>query len=261
MTKFQATEDALASVSDDGIVTGIYSPEGLFYRAVFEDNVDLMKKLLPLIDKNIVVNHDFDGKQLFSRGTNEILKEVGFEIYNKLVTRFESQEKFTEVLISNKWDKVKKYLDVNRGEIFCSRSVLLIQRYSIGTDIVSRLVFLIYSKKPEAINIVKSYYTKVGTVAKEILMRAMIQTGGEEGVVWMSQYLPEIFIFNRDLYQNSNINDPTQFRSDFYNPLIDAYFGGNLNLINRFKKLGYDNEEIQKFYSLSLVIGKGSQIL
>lgn len=233
LSKFEITEEAIASI-DDGLVSGIYSPEKVFYLAMFENKSDLMKKILPEIDLSLFRNYSYGRSyNILSQETCRLLKG---SLFNKfLVSNLDDhdpefiQEKFDHAIVSEDWDEVRKYLNMEQKELFHFR-----------------MFVLVYSKKSGAMNIVKFYYPKLSKTFQHLLIRAVIQTGREEEVTWMSQYIPEFFTFDEDRHLQTETENPTWPEIDDYNPLVDAYFGGNLNIVNKFKKLGYDSEELNK---------------
>ena len=213
----------------------------LYQRASSENNLNLMNKLLPHIDRDFVppmIDSSFLMSLQVYRGLYGIIPRptdrfFAFELdYDD---EKDVQQYFIEAVIFNKWDQIHQFLETK------------------PLSFLYRLYSLIYCKKPEAFEIVKSYYPKLDKSSQIFLLRATIQTGREEETDWMGKFVPEFFTFNDNFYP-SLAEDPTWAtvnRHEWltlkdYNPLTDAYFGSNLNLIQRFKDLGYDSEKIRK---------------
>lgn len=250
LSKFEVIEESLATI-DQGIVSGIYTPEKLFYLAVRQNNTELMKKLLPLINpkliKKIEIDHSFILMNSETRQLGEMVnlfsESTEYSRYYYIKTENSStkrQQDFIDILADENWNKIIDYLPTEYPNIL---------RF--------RLICLIYSKKPEAMVIVKSYFQKLPKEDQPDLLRAVIQTGREEETDWMSQFLSEYLGEFNQKFQSSTISGCYYYpiRTDKpyrnYNLLKDAYLGGNINLINRFEKLGYS---INRNDALNLII-------
>ena len=238
LSKFESTEEALASI-DNGLVSGIYTPEELFYRASMENNVQLMKKIHSQFEIHFDLSdglHYNESYALMTAETMDFLYELDINATNKFFKIEENYEEykseqraFVQAIDSDQWEGMDKYLISERSETF-----------------LLRLFSLVHCKKVGAFEILKLYYPKLDGKLKESLIRAMIQNGREEEVNWMSKFLPEFFLPNRNFCPSNAAGDRIWWICDNYNPLIDAYFGGNLNLVQRFKDLGYDSNLVDK---------------
>ena len=159
---------------------------------MLQNNLELVKKLDPLIGKLDIEYYTHDN--LVKDEVKEILNKRNINILSDFMSRTLdywdpdlTQSKFVQAVVDNKWERDRDYLNPDQSDLF-----------------QFRLISLIYSKRSEVVDIIKFYYPKLDKLAQHILIRAMIQTGREQEVNWMSQYVPDFFTL-RPLFKLAGI--------------------------------------------------------
>lgn len=235
LSKFRATPQALAKF-ENGKLKGIWTPEQLAHQAYLEKNFTLMGQMMDLAGNEFLpienpqrIDNSNDIMGLYS----ESLVTRKFDIVNRLAP-----------LIT------LKGLPGPNPEGWvggipprtCSNFRGFIPNFE------DRLASLAYSH--ENFDILQAYFVDLPWEYQSCLIRSVIQSGRQkEAEILMSYHSDYWNTFRPEDNDLSCVEDsPGKFSLEMQhlpfedysrNPLIDAYVGANLNLINKFEAIGW----------------------
>lgn len=254
-TKFKSSIISLA-VLDKDLITGFYEAPTLLALAIDDNNLNLIKQLLPLIPKKVV-------KQIYHQ---KLVKGT-----NKEVVNVKKYPPVSIELIPTNWQSIIGYFDsfillINHlyrlnssiKDFFdVPEEFVLIERKEWGrleTKMVNSfrylesnyrvIINLIHSQDPQAFSVAQIYILGLNPKHKEVCLRVALERGNKYQVGWILQFLPEVISGHgsKENYTNSilsSYNNNYFYETVEYNLLFDAYCGANLELIEQFESYGY----------------------
>ena len=246
-TQFKLSLEALATISPEGLISGIYEPRQMLLNAISSRDFDLIRQLYPILSKEDpgMVNQIIETFRLdFTRGMVhahwDLIPVINLllELSSRTDFILSPPEPINQIDQSN-WPDVIQNIELIRNIPYKVRV----------------LTYLIYTQNETAFQIVQTFVSDFDTNAPAYklrilrLLRASAQTGNYNQFKWILNFInfdeEDIRVFNSEssvgfFYIRSAAGGlhTQDFDSADYNILYDAYIGANQDIINTFRNMG-----------------------
>lgn len=245
-TQFRFSLEDLATISPDGLVSGIYEPHQLFLNTIYSRDFNLIRQLYPILSKEdpkmvrqVIKNiySDFKLKHVYFNW--DLIPVINLLLQLSSRTDFiPSPQEPIDQIDQGDWPAVTQNI-----------------RFTPDQDYIERvLIYLIYTQKTGAFQIVQNYISEfnknLSNRKQKIfrLLRASAQTGNYDQFSWILNFIEfnqeEVEYFNRlppidDSHLIAGDLHTENLDGVVYNPLYDAYIGANQDIILIFKNWGF----------------------
>lgn len=264
-TRIKPTMDSLAVIEGD-VVSGIYDPQALMFKAIHNGDLGLVYQLAPnltAVQLKEVISKCVDK----SNEDTFWIRRTSIALYFKeLFTNSGLKCNITifhlvyQSLDEENWTEVDYFLTDNSEK-----------------EITRVLLSLIYTQKPEALRLVEKYLPKKSRTTLSYCLRASLNIGNVSLFETISQYIPKLESKIRSLSKHTSIassyvgqydREQFKYREYFDCPnhpyIIDAYVGGNSELIDKISNLGsrtHQNAEIYSWVTIGYNLGVNSMFV
>ena len=258
-------EQGLAEIKE-GCITGIYEAPTLLLMAVRRNQVGLVRKLIPLVEKRVL-------KKIVNNLLQHQLGIINPPVFGNWSIHMRHLQSLNLII------NAIRGVDLDIYEIYPDLPKIFIQIENEDWDIMGSLnklrpvylpyviLNLIYTQKAEAFAIVRKFLPIATPDNYQMYLRAALNCGNESQVDEILQYIPEITSGHPVHFleigmltnligaydRNLNLSGPS------HGYILDAYCGANLNLIKRFESYGYhlDLSDKTNLSKVRVAIGGG----